>query len=107
MRYCPGAPILKRPVLKATATESPVIIRGVALKSRFPMLTGLNPKVRSPPSRPVLNTPKNTSLIPSQIPFILMPSLVSPTIIIMRVPTIMPMRIEITAEITLLVPSFA
>lgn len=26
--YCPAAPMLNRPVLKANATESPVIIRG-------------------------------------------------------------------------------
>ena len=29
-RYCPGAPMLNRPVLNATATESPVSISGVA-----------------------------------------------------------------------------
>ena len=33
IRYCPGAPILNRPVLKATATESPVRIKGVARDS--------------------------------------------------------------------------
>ena len=36
IRYCPGAPMLKSPVLKARATESPVIIKGVQLKSILP-----------------------------------------------------------------------
>ena len=48
MRYCPGAPMLNRPVLKATATDSPVRISGVARNSILPTLAGLNPKVRFP-----------------------------------------------------------
>ena len=45
MRYWPGAPMLKRPVLYATATERPVMMSGVARKSILPMLVGLKPKV--------------------------------------------------------------
>ena len=102
IRYCPGAPMLNRPVLKATATESPVIISGVPLKSMLPMLTGLKPKVSAPASRPVLKSPRNTSLTPSNIPLVVMPSFVSPTMITIRVPTTMPMRMEIIAESILL-----
>ena len=45
IRYCPAAPILKSPVLNATATERPVKISGVARKSMFPRLIGLKPNV--------------------------------------------------------------
>ena len=41
IRYWPGAPILNRPVLKAMATERPVITRGVARKSILPRDWGL------------------------------------------------------------------
>ena len=105
MRYCPAAPMLNRPVLKATATERPVMIKGVALKSMFPIFTGLNPKVRAPLSRPVLNTPRNTSLTPSQIPLAEMLSLVRPTITIIIIPTAIPIKMEIMAESTDLAPS--
>ena len=99
--------MLNSPVLNATATESPVIISGVALKSIFPRLTGLNPKVSSPASLPVLNMPKKTSFTPSSIPLVDMLALVSPTNMIINVPTTIPISMEITAEMTLFVPSFA
>ena len=105
MRYCPAAPMLNSPVLKATATESPVIIKGVALKSMFPMFTGLKPKERAPPERPVLNIPKNTSLTPSQMPLVEILSLVSPTITMRIVPTAIPIIMEIMADKTDLAPS--
>ena len=105
MRYCPAAPMLNNPVLKATATERPVIIKGVALKSMFPMFTGLNPKVSAPPDRPVLNIPKKTSLTPSQMPLVEILSLVSPTITMRMVPTAIPIIMEIMADKTDLAPS--
>ena len=36
---CPDAPILKRPVLNANATDKPVKIRGVAVARVFPILS--------------------------------------------------------------------
>ena len=66
IRYCPGAPILNRPVLNATDTDSPVRISGVARKSILPILCGLKPQVRLPDaSRPVLSMPKKMSRMPS------------------------------------------
>ena len=69
MRYWPGAPILKRPVLNATATERPVIISGVALNSMLPVLTGLKPKVRAPSLLPVEKMLPRTMRTPSQALF--------------------------------------
>ena len=65
-KYCPGAPILNNPVLKATATDKPVKIKGVALNNISPKLEGLNPNSSAPPSvLPVLNTPENINWTPS------------------------------------------
>ena len=62
IRYCPGAPILKSPDLKAKDTERPVIIMGVALKSILPIFTPLKPKISSPLSAlPLLKMPKKIS----------------------------------------------
>ena len=38
IRYCPGAPILNRPVLKARETERPVMMSGVAVNSMLPQV---------------------------------------------------------------------
>ena len=106
MRYWPGAPMLKRPVLYATATERPVIMSGVARKSMLPMLVGLKPKVRLPEaSRPVERMPKRTRRMPSQVLFPLREELVRPTMSTMMLPTARPMSMEIIEASTVRVPS--
>lgn len=106
IRYWPGAPMLKRPVLYATATERPVIMSGVARKSILPTLVGLKPKLRLPAaSRPVESMPNSTRRMPSHA---LLPErleLVSPTIRTMMLPTARPMRIERMEASTVRVPS--
>ena len=60
---------MNRPVLEATATESPVMIRGVARNSMLPRFTALKPQVRVPAaSRPVLKIPAKMMRIPSHAP---------------------------------------
>ena len=94
-RYWPGAPILNRPVLKATATETPVRMSGVARNSMLPILVGLKPKVKAPAaSRPVLSTPKSTSRMPSHAPFSEISGLKAPTIRMTTAPVKRPMRME-------------
>ena len=106
MRYWPGAPMLKRPVLYATATERPVIMSGVARKSMLPMLVGLKPKVRLPEaSRPVERMPKRTRRMPSQVLLPLREELVRPTMSTMMLPTARPMSMEIIEASTVRVPS--
>ena len=96
-RYCPAAPILKSPVLKATATETPVRISGVARNSILPTLVGLKPKVKAPAaSRPVLSTPNSTRRIPSHAPFSEIIGLKMPTISTTTAPVSNPMRMEIS-----------
>ena len=108
MRYCPGAPMLKRPVLNATATERPVRIRGVARKSMLPMLVGLKPKVSVPAAlRPVENSPPNTRRIPSHALERPSEGFPMPTSKMMTLPTTRPMTMEISEERTALVPSLA
>ena len=105
-RYCPGAPMLNRPVLKATATERPVRITGVARKSMLPTLAGLKPKVRLPAAlRPVENRPKITRRMPSQA--LLRPSdgLNRPTIRMTSAPAARPMRMDSRDASTERVPS--
>ena len=95
MRYCPGAPMLNSPVLKATATERPVKINGVPRKSIFPMLVGLKPKVKFPAaSRPVLNRPPKIKRIPSQALERVRLRLVKPTTRTITQPTASPIRME-------------
>ena len=106
IRYCPGAPMLKSPVLNATATDSPVRISGVARKSMLPMFVGLKPKVRLPAaSRPVLTRPPKTRRIPSQALDSPRAGLARPTIRMMTLPTARPIRMEIRDARTALVPS--
>ena len=106
IRYCPGAPMLNRPVLNATATESPVRISGVARKSILPTLAGLKPKARLPDaSRPVLRMPPSTSRMPSQAAPGPRPELVRPTTSTMTQPTSKPMPMEISEAATVLAPS--
>ena len=105
-RYCPGAPMLKRPVLYATATERPVKITGVARKSRLPMEVGLKPNVRLPAAlRPVLNRPANTSRMPSHALFSPSSGLQMPTIRMMMLPAPRPMSIESSDACTVRAPS--
>ena len=107
IRYCPGAPMLNRPVLKATATERPVMIRGMARKSVLPMLVGLKPQVSEPVAlRPVENRPKKISRTPSQAPLREMRELNRPTITTTTAPTSRPMRMETSEASSFLVPSF-
>ena len=107
-RYCPGAPMLNRPVLNATATESPVSISGVARNSMLPTLAGLNPNVSAPAaSRPVLNRPMNTSLMPSHMLWPPSVGSLRPTAIITSAPAARPMIIDISEASTLCVPAFA
>ena len=108
MRYCPGAPMLNRPVLKATATDSPVSMSGVARNSILPTLAGLKPKVRLPEaSRPVLSMPPSTSRTPSHTLFPSILLLARPLITTMTQPTSRPMRMEITEAAAVLAPSFS
>ena len=61
--------MLNRPVLKATATERPVMIRGVARNNISPVLTALKPQVSSPAAlRPVLKMPAKMIRKPSHAP---------------------------------------
>ena len=100
-RYCPGAPMLKRPVLNAVATESPVRISGMARKSMLPMLAGLKPNVSAPvASRPVLKRPKNTSRMPSHALWKPRDLFVQPTIRMSSVPASRPMRMESSDAMT-------
>ena len=81
MRYCPGAPMLNRPVLNASATERPVMTSGVARKSILPMLAGLKPQVSAPfASRPVERMPMKIRRMPSHAPLREMLLLKMPTI---------------------------
>ena len=106
IRYWPGAPMLNRPVLKATATDRPVRISGVARKSMLPKFVELKPKVSVPAaSRPVLNRPPNTRRMPSHALFSPRDGLAAPTMMIISAPTTMPMRMEISEASTDLVPS--
>ena len=58
--------MLNKPVLKATATDKPVNIKGVALNSMLPKFVPLKPKINLPFSfLPILNIPEKTSCIPS------------------------------------------
>ena len=100
-RYCPGAPMLKRPVLNAVATERPVRISGVARKNMLPTLVGLKPNVSAPEaSRPVLKSPNRTSRMPSHA--LLSPSdlLETPTMRMSTAPTRRPMRMESSEAMT-------
>ncbi len=107
IRYCPGAPMLNRPVLNATATESPVRISGVARNSILPTLVGLKPKVRLPTaSRPVLRIPPSTSRMPSQAAAAPIPGLVRPTTSTITQPTSKPMRMDSSEATTVFAPSF-
>ena len=106
-RYCPAAPMLNRPVLKATATERPVRMTGVARKSMLPTLAGLKPKVRLPAAlRPVENRPKITRRMPSQA--LLRPSdgLNRPTIRMTSAPAARPMMMDRRDASTERAPSF-
>ena len=106
MRYWPGAPMLKRPVLYATATERPVMMSGVARKSILPMLVGLKPKASAPEaSRPVESMPKSTRRMPSQVLAPEMLALAAPTMSTMMLPTARPMIIESMEASTVRVPS--
>ena len=108
IRYWPGAPMLKRPVLKATATERPVMIRGVARNSMLPRFTALKPQVRVPAaSRPVLKIPAKMMRMPSHAPLREIFSLHRPTIRTAMPPTRRPATMEIRDESTFLVPSFS
>ena len=76
-------------------------LSGVARKSILPMLVGLKPKVSAPEaSRPVANTPANTSRMPSQMPFALMVGLMRPTIQMRMLPASRPIRMEMTDAMT-------
>ena len=60
IKYCPGVPMLNNPVLNASATDKPVNIKGVALKSISPISLPFHPYKRFfEASRPVLKAPKN------------------------------------------------
>ena len=108
MRYWPGAPMLKRPVLNATATERPVMMSGVARKSMLPVFTGLKPKVSTPPSpRPVEKMLPRTMRTPSQALLGERLSLVRPTTTMTMQPTSRPMTMEARLASTVLVPSLA
>ena len=108
MRYWPGAPMLNRPVLYATAMERPVIMSGVARKSMLPTLVGLKPQLSTPvASRPVLNIPAKIRRMPSHAPLVEMLLLVRPTMRMTRLPTTRPIRMDSSDATTFCVESFA
>ena len=104
MRYWPGAPMLNRPVLNATATDRPVMMSGVARKSMLPKFVELKPQVSTPEAvRPVLNTrrkPSQTLDAPSS-------GFEKPTAAMMTLPTTRPMRIDSRDARIFLVMSFS
>ena len=107
MRYCPGAPMLNRPVLNASATERPVMTSGVARKSILPMLAGLKPQVSAPfASRPVERMPMKIRRMPSHAPLREMLLLKMPTIRTTIAPTTRPIRMEMSEARTFCVLSF-
>ncbi len=106
MRYWPGAPMLKRPVLYAMPTERPVMMSGAARKSMLPIFVGLKPHISVPEaSRPVENRPPNTMRMPSHAEESERFGLVRPTIKMTMLPTARPIRIERTDAATVLKPS--
>ena len=108
MRYWPGAPMLNRPVLNATATDRPVIISGVARKSILPKFVELKPQVSTPAAvRPVLNRPANTMRMPSQTLDAPSSGFEKPTAAMMTLPTTRPMRIDSSDARIFLVMSFS
>ena len=62
IRYCPGAPMLKRPVLKAIATDRPVIRSGADSKNMSPRtkVMFLDPPLAKGPARMIVR-PLNAS----------------------------------------------
>ncbi len=106
IRYWPGAPMLKRPVLYAMPTERPVMMSGAALKSILPMFVGLKPQVSAPEaSRPVEKRPPNTMRIPSHAAESERFLLLSPTTTITMLPTARPIRMDSTDAATERKPS--
>ena len=108
MRYWPGAPMLNRPVLNATATDRPVMMSGVARKSMLPKFVELKPHVSTPEAvRPVLNRPANTRRKPSQTLDAPSSGFEKPTAAMMTLPTTRPMRIDSSDARIFLVMSFS
>ena len=82
IKYCPGAPILNRPVLKAIHADKPVRINGVALNNMLPNWNSELPPPENGPPRTIriprtasanpirgLNTDSNTRTTnPTKIP---------------------------------------
>ena len=108
IRYWPGAPMLNSPVLKATATERPVMISGMARKSILPTFWALKPQVSAPAaSRPVLRMPAKIRRTPSHIPVVVIFCSARPTIMTTMLPSSRPARMDSREARTFLVPFLA
>ena len=93
--------MLNKPVLNATATESPVRINGVARNNTFPIFVLLKPKVIFQlVSLPVLNTPIKINLNPSHTALReIFPPEVMEIISKIKPPNKIPTKIEISEDI--------